>query len=291
MICKLTNNKLYIEVDTLGAGLVSLRDVMGCEYLWQGDPKFWKGQAPLLFPIVGALREGRAMIEGKEYSMPRHGVARISEFKKVDSGADSITFRLKANDETKKMYPFDFTLDVEYSLRENSLIQRFTVTNNGEDPMPFCLGCHPGFNIPLEEGETIEDYVIKFACKESCDSPLLDEKTGIVLTQERQSVLNNSDTLGLCHEMFYKDALVLESLKSRKASMYSKNSMRGVEVTFDGFDYFGIWQAKDAPFVCLEPWTGTATLDSEGDDFAAKRGMKTLASGESCELIMKIEIM
>lgn len=291
MICKLTNNRLYIEIDTLGATLVSLRDVMGQEYLWQGDPAYWKGQAPLLFPIVGALRDGKAMLNGQQIAMPRHGLARINSFKKIGEGADSLTFRLSSDDETRKMYPFDFTLDVEFALVETTLIERFTVTNRGETPMPFCLGCHPGFNIPLDQQESIEDYVIRFACTENCDSPTIDPSTDLILEHDRRPVLQNSDCLPLSHALFEKDALVLENLKSRSVSMYSKHTLRGVEMTFDGFDYFGIWQAKNAPFVCLEPWTGTATTDGESDDFAAKRGMTLLEKGESQELLMKISIL
>lgn len=291
MTYKLTNNSLYIEIDSLGATLTSLRDVMGQEYLWQGDPTYWKGQAPLLFPIVGALRDGKATVNGTQIAMPRHGLARINTFKKVAEGADSLTFRLAANEETRKMYPFDFALGVEFALVDTTLIQRFTVTNAGDTPMPFCLGCHPGFNIPLDADETIEDYVIKFACKETCDSPIIDPSTDLIMEDDRQPVLADSDVLPLSHALFEKDALVLENLQSRRVAMYSKNSLRGVEMTFDGFDFFGIWQAKNAPFVCLEPWTGTATTDKEGDDLAAKRGMTVLQPGESHELIMKISIL
>lgn len=291
MIYKLTNNRLYIEVDSLGAGLLSLRDVMGCEYLWQGDPAFWKGRAPLLFPIVGALRDGRATISGKATEMPRHGLARISNFKKISEGPDSMTFSLRANEETKQAYPFDFELKVEYALRENSLVQHFTVINHGDEPMPFCLGCHPGFNIPLFEDEKLEDYIIRFQQVETCDSPVIDPKTDLIMEDDRRPVLENSDTLKLSHSLFDKDALVLENLRSRRVSMYSTETLRGVEMEFDGFGYFGIWQAKNAPFVCLEPWTGTATTDKEGDDFASKRGMTVLKGGESAELNMKITIL
>lgn len=291
MTYKLTNNELYVEVNSLGAGLTSLRDVHGTEYLWQGGPKYWKGQAPLLFPIVGALRNGRALIGGKECAMPRHGVARINTFKKTAEKADAITFTLESNDDTKKMYPFDFALSVSFELSGTTLIERFDVVNRGEVPMPFCLGCHPGFNIPLMAGEALSDYVLRFDRTETCDSPVIDPATDLILEGERRPVLDHTDTLPLCAALFEKDALVLEHIRSRGVSLYSLKTSRGIRMDFDGFNYFGIWQAKGAPFLCLEPWTGTATTDRESDVFEEKRGMTLLPPGESEELIMKITIL
>lgn len=291
MLYTCNNNQLYIEVDSLGAGLMSLRDLHGTEYLWQGDPKYWKGRSPILFPIVGALRNGQAVIDGQAYAMPRHGLARINSFRKIESGADSLTFRLDANAETRKAYPFDFSLEVCFALRDRTLTERFTVVNRDSRPMPFCLGCHPGFNIPLEEGEALSDYSLRFAERENCDSPRIDPETDLILEEDRRPVLEESDTLPLSHEMFYKDALVLESLRSRSVTLSSAVSCRGIRMDFDGFDYFGIWQAKDAPFLCLEPWTGTATTDREGDDFAKKRGMTLLSPGEEREYILKITLL
>ncbi len=287
----LTNYEVYLEVDSMGATLTSLRDVHGVEYLWQGDPAYWKGQAPLLFPVVGGVRDKKCRIGGQEYPMPRHGVARIHEFRKEEAGADTLSFLLTADTETKSMYPFDFTLQVDFILTGRTLTQRFTVTNRDEKEMPFCLGCHPGFNVPLLPGEQFTDYVVKFAKTETCDSPIIDGATDLILTGQRQPVLDHTDTLPLTHALFYRDALVLEQLQSRQVSLYSTETLRGVEMDFHGFEYFGIWQAKDAPFVCLEPWTGTATTDLEGDDLAEKRGMALLAPGDSKELSMKLTLL
>lgn len=291
MLYTCNNNQLYIEVDSLGAGLMSLRDLHGAEYLWQGDPKYWKGRSPILFPIVGALRNGQAVIDGHVYGMPRHGIARISPFCKTESGADSLAFVLEANEDTRKSYPFDFSLKVCFELRDRTLIERFTVVNRDCRAMPFCLGCHPGFNLPLEEGEAFSDYTLRFYRKECCDSPLIDPATDLILEGSRRPVLLDSDTLPLSHELFYQDALVLETLRSRSVTLSSAVSCRGIRMDFDGFNYFGIWQAKDAPFLCLEPWTGTATTDREGDNFAEKRGMTLLPPGETQEYILKITLL
>lgn len=291
MLTKITNNQVYVQIDTLGGQMVSLRDLHGTEYLWQGDPQYWKGQAPILFPIVGSLREGKAVIGEKTYEMPRHGLARTRQFKRLSSRTDAAVFQLKADASTKSAYPFDFILTLSYELADRSVTQFFTIENAGEGEMPFCLGLHPGFNIPLDQEERFTDYVLSFAVEETCDSPVLDPDTGLVLTGRRRPVLENSRQLRMDHALFREDALVLEGLRSRKAALYSTVSGRGVEMTFDGFDYFGIWQPQDAPFVCLEPWTGTATCDKEDDIFAHKRGVKRLLPGECCRLSCKITLL
>lgn len=291
MLTKITNNQVYAQIDTLGGQLVSLRDLHGTEYLWQGDPQYWKGQAPILFPIVGSLRDGQAVIGDRVCKMPRHGLARTRQFKKVSSRTDAAVFRLESDASTRSIYPFDFALSVSYELADHSITQLFTIENRGEGGMPFCLGLHPGFNIPLGKDEKFTDYVLAFETEESCDSPVLDPDTGLVLTGRRRPVLENSRQLRMDHGLFKEDALVLERLRSRKVSLYSTVSGRGVEMIFDGFDYFGVWQPLNAPFICLEPWTGTATCDNEDDIFAHKRGMKLLGSGESCQLSCKITLL
>ena len=291
MLTKITNHQIYAVIDTLGGQLVSLKDVHGKEYLWQGDPAFWKGQAPILFPIVGSLREGKTEIDGETYSMPRHGLARTRQFQRLSSRSDAAVFRLAADADTKSAYPFDFSLTVSYELAGQSLTQLFTVKNEGEGEMPFCLGLHPGFNVPLDDEEDFGDYVLTFERGETCDSPVLDPETGLVRTAARRPVLENTRQLPLCHELFAADALVLENLRSRKVCLYSKHSGRGVEMNFDGFDFFGVWQPQNAPFVCLEPWTGTATCDDEDDLFAHKRGVKLLGPGEGCQLACKITLL
>lgn len=291
MITSITNHQIYARIDTMGGQLVSLRDVHGTEYLWQGDPSYWKGQAPILFPIVGSLRDGRTVIGDKSYAMPRHGLARTRSFVRVSERSDGAVFRLQADASTKESYPFDFSLTVAYELAGATLCQMFTVENQGEGQMPFLLGLHPGFNVPLDQEEGFEDYVIAFPLEEDCDSPVLDPESGLVLTGRRRPVLRGERLLPLRHDLFHEDALVLESLRSRKASLYSLVSGRGVEIAFEGFDYFGIWQPEGAPFVCLEPWTGTATCDTEDDLLAHKRGARILGPGESAQYCCKITLL
>jgi len=265
------------QIDTLGAQLVSLTSASGTEYLWQGDPQYWSGQAPVLFPIVGELRNGKTNINGKEYAMKRHGFARRMQFTKLSSTASSAVFSLQSSDETHAQYPFEFVLMVTYRFHESALITEFNVTNLGKEPMPFVVGGHPAFNCPLSGSERFEDWAIEFEQKETANCPKIDPEKGLISFDQRVSILKNENTISLNHNLFDNDALVFDSLKSKKVKLFSTKSGQGVEMDFSDFRYLGIWSAQNnAPFVALEPWTGCATAEDEDDHFANKRGMMTL---------------
>lgn len=266
-----------VTLDTTGAQLVSLRDADGREYLWQGDPKYWSGQAPVLFPIVGSLRNNRATAEGKSCEMLRHGIARRMDFARASSSHDSASFLLKSNEETRKRYPFDFEFTVSYCFRRGTLTVGFTIRNTGEEIMPYAVGGHPAFNCPLEKGERFEDYDIVFPQEESVSCPALDPETGLLDFSDRTPVLQAQSVLPVSHGLFAKDALVFDSLRSDSVSLKNRNTGRGVRLGFAGFPFLGIWSAaNDAPFVALEPWTGCATAQDEDDDLFRKRGMTIL---------------
>ncbi len=269
-----------VQLDTHGGELVSFQAVDGTEYLWQGDPTYWKGQSPVLFPMVGRLRNDKALIEGKEYSMKRHGIARNREFTLVSQTEDTAVFRLESDPETLKEYPYHFVLQTEYRLEGNSLIVGLRVKNAGGIPMPFAVGGHPAFRCPLEEGESFEDYRISFEMQETVSCPAMDLETGLIDPSERRSILQEENVLRLSHDLFQQDALVLEGLRSGKVWLSGGKAGRGMELEFSQFPYLGVWSALgDAPFVALEPWTGTATLTTEGDEFEKKQGTTILGPG------------
>lgn len=281
MIITLENGISFAKIDTLGAQLMSFSDSMGLEYIWHGDKEYWGSRAPILFPIVGALRNKKTIINGKEYEMQRHGIARRMEFDVSEKRSDRAVFTLRANDESRSHYPFDFELTVEFELRSNTLIQSFKVKNCGGADMPYCLGGHPAINVPLVIGESFEDYVIKFSKPETCDCPSIDMENGLVLTKKPHMHFDNMDTLKLTHSLFYNDAIVIQNVKSSSVELYSTVSGRGVRFDFSGFKHFAMWSAvNDAPFVCLEPWTSTATRDVENDNLVDKQDIIMLPSGE-----------
>lgn len=272
------------SVDTAGAQLMNLKKD-GKEYLWQRDPKWWPRCAPVLFPIVGNIRDDRADSAQGEIRFGRHGLARNYDFEVVEAVENSMTLSLSSNDDTRAAFPFDFRLDMTYALTDDALEQRFTVTNTGDVTLPFVVGGHPAFNVPAPgcEDEDFGDYVLKFAEPWTYASPTINTTTGLIDYQTRFGLVEDSDTLPLSHRLFDVDTLIFEDVPGRTVSMVGPSG-HGMRVDFEGFDYLGVWSAaNDAPFVALEPWRGTATGTDEDDMFEHKRGMDFLEPGETAE--------
>lgn len=277
MIIKIGDKTGTALIDTMGAQLISLKNTAGIEYLWQGDPQYWSGQAPILFPMVGGLRNGKTNINGSEYAMKRHGFARHMEFTKLSSTASSCVFSLQASEASKNQYPFEFVLMITYRFHDLALITEFNVTNLGKEPMPFVVGGHPAFNCPLSDNECFEDWSVEFEQNETADCPQFGSEDGIISFQKRNSILKDEKIISLRHNLFDHDALVFDSLKSKKVKLFSRKSGHGVEMEFTDFPYLGIWSAgSEAPFVALEPWMGCGTAEDEDDNFFHKRGMMVL---------------
>lgn len=284
MIITLENGIASAKINTLGAELMSFADSMGLQYIWQGDAAYWSGRAPVLFPIVGALRGGRTQIDGREYSLARHGVARRHEFDLSERRSDRAVFTLCADAATLGQYPYDFELAVEFELRGNSLHQSFRVTNRGDGDMPYCLGGHPAIRVPLTDEDNFEDYVVKFPQKISFDSPTVDMQTGLIVTKTPRMSFKDVDSIKMEHSLFYGDAVIIENAPFDSAELYSAVSGRGVNIKFIGFKHFAMWSSvNDGPFVCLEPWTSTATRDVEDDVLINKQDIIMLPAGETGE--------
>lgn len=275
------NDRLAVGVRSLGAELTSIRGADGTEYLWQGDPAYWGGRAPVLFPIVGSLRGKTAQIGGnKTCRMERHGVARGQEFRLEEQTKDSAAFSLCANGETKERYPYDFKLTVRYRLDGNRIVNEFTVENPNREVLPFQIGGHPAFRCPLFPGEHFEDYAVEFEQEETADCPGLVPGSGLVDVENRRRILDHGKRIPLRHELFEADALIFDRLKSRRAKLFHPGTGRGIEVSFPELNYFLVWSsANGGPFVALEPWSGLATCSDEGDIFEEKRGVYLLPPG------------
>lgn len=282
MLIHIKNENVSAAVETLGAELVSFKSTDGFEHIWQGDAKYWGGHAPVLFPIVGALRNNRTRINGEWYEMGRHGFARRREFTVVEHREDAVVLELCADEATKQVYPFDFRFTVSYILTGSSITTEFKVENTGAVPMPYSVGGHPGFNLPIEADETFEDYDIVFEKPETQKCPLIHPTECLIDYEKTIFEMKNEDVIPLQHSLFYNDALVFSDLESTTITLKSRKSGRGVMMEFSGFSLFGIWSAaNDGPYVALEPWTGCATAFSENDEFVEKRGMRTLPTGET----------
>lgn len=283
-ITTISDGRVQASVDATGAQLMSLRADAG-EYLWQGDERFWPRRAPVLFPIVGCLRNDRATSAQGEVRLKRHGIARLYDHAVVSQTPSSVTYELSSTDETRAAYPFDFRLNMTYAVEGGALSQTFAVTNTGEVPLPFTLGGHPAFNVPAPggEGESFSDYELVFPEPWTAAVPTIDA-AGLHDFSKTHELFRGSDRLRLSHELISELlTLVFVDVPGRAVRLVGPSG-HGVEVSFEGFDYLGVWTASpEAPFVAIEPWVGCATAYDESDVFEEKRGTITLMPGESCE--------
>ncbi|TDX87200.1 aldose 1-epimerase family protein [Epilithonimonas xixisoli] len=282
------NKKLKASFNELGAELVSLINLeTGKEIIWEGNPDFWGGKSPVLFPTVGALKDDSYIFEDKTYEMPRHGFARRKFFEVKNSSENEVVFELHSDDETLKFYPFDFSLEIKYTLIENKLTVFYNVKNTSEKELYFSLGAHPGFAIDTKNGLNYNDYEIAFSDDEKLEiHPLIDN----LISNETQTINLENKTLPLSYELFSKDALVMTNMKSKELILKNNQNNHKVIFTFSNFPYFGIWSAKNADFVCLEPWQGIADFENHNQDFTQKFGILKLERNEDWKANWAVEI-
>lgn len=293
MQINLERDGLSAVISTVGAELQSLR-VDGREYLWQGDPRWWDRRAPILFPMVGSLRRDTAFtLSGGTCRMTRHGFARDTTHAVLEQQSDTVTFRLEDSAWSRKQYPYAFRLDTTYSIAGPRILTiRFAVTNTGDGAMPFVIGGHPGFQVPLPgTGEDFTDYALQFEQAETLRVPSLVDATGELDFTNRRRLAEDSDTLPLDHHLFDHDALVFDNLQTRTLTLRGSKSGHGVRIDFADFPMIGVWSpAGEAPFVALEPWTGCTACVGEDDCFDHKRGMRTLPPGETAVYTFSITV-
>jgi galactose mutarotase-like enzyme len=266
---------LKVTVRTKGAELDSIfNKAQQLEYLWSGDPAFWGKKSPILFPIVGTLKKDSYIFNDKEYHLSRHGFARDMEFAVTRQQADSITLTLESYAETLLKFPFSFRFDISYSVHENRMEVAYRVTNTGHSNMYFSVGAHPAFKVPLAAGTAYEDYSLVFNQPEQAPRwPI--SKDGLIEATP-QALLDGSGRLPLRKELFQKDALVFKHLRSDKITLQSAATAHGWSVSFPGFPFMGIWAAKDADFVCIEPWCGIADGVNSDQRLEHKEGIVPL---------------
>lgn len=291
MKIKITSGENYAVLGLDGAMLNSLNK-NNTEYLWQGDAKYWAGQAPVCFPITGVLPNGEMQAFGKRCTMKRHGVARINPFEVLKQHKNSVTFVQRSNENTKRDFPFDYELKIKYTINGDTVTNEYTVTNTGEDKLPFVIGGHPAFNCPLSNGEKFEDYKVIF--DKNITKPCLrpNHHTGLVNVYENFDEMHGGDTLSLAHELFEeKDALIFENCEAKSATLIGKSG-KGVKIEFQDMNNLLIWSAVgNAPFVALEPWTGLASCNDEDGLFEHKRGMTVLEKDETASFKFKITMI
>jgi len=274
----LENEFLAVKVQEQGAELISIvNKKTNLEYLWQAG-EAWPKHAPVLFPIVGQLKENAYLYKGQRYQMDRHGFARNKLFKTDLHEPEKITMSISDDEKTRSIYPFHFGLSIHYEIAENTLTVIYEVKNNGDDPMWFSIGGHPAFKIPLLRHEKYDDYFLSFEKRETVQQQLL---TNGLFDGRQIEILRNDDSLPLSKKLFYDDALVLSGLKSELITIRSSRSGHGLHFLFKGFPYFGIWAARDADFICLEPWHGIADHVNHEQQLENKKGIRSLEPGKN----------
>ena len=279
----LENEALRVTVSSLGAELSSIYDVKKQqEYLWNGDERYWPRRAPVLFPFVGLLKNRQYSYAGKNYSMVQHGFARDMEFECISQDEKSLWFRLRSDEETLKMYPFDFIFDIGYELNEKSLKVLWKISNPSDKTMYFSIGAHPGFMCPLRSGESQNSYFIDFHTDKDIEYNLI-KQDGLVGIYGEHLALDHG-AAAIDRHMFDRDALIVEGGQTQAVSLLDAQKKPYITVHFDA-PLFGVWSpaGKQAPFVCIEPWYGRCdSVDFEGELSDRAYG-QTLEGGGSFE--------
>ncbi len=280
MFYKIENEFLTCEIDDMGAQLHSLKSKEnGTEYIWQGNPDIWYGQAPVLFPVIGQLINDKYFYNGTEYTMPKHGLARKLLFKVKECEGAKAVFSLESDENTLKAYPFDFEYLVTFELKDKSLVNTMTVINKTKGEMYFSVGAHPGFNCKVGD-------IIEFEQPETLATERIDKENLII--PEKFPFMENEKSFVITKEIFEPDALILSDIKSEKLRIKGDNE---IEFTFGKCPFLGIWAKPGAPYVCIEPWYGVNDGRDVKKDISEKRGIERLDEGGIFEFSWTAEII
>ena len=266
----LKNEFLTVELSSMGAELKSIKQADGTERLWQGDPEWWNGQAPLLFPICGRLSEDRYLHNGVSYPLPMHGFGRKSVFEIESFNDKKVVFLLKSNKETLIVYPFEFELRVIYELIDNRVSVTYTVNNKTDGDMYFSIGSHEAYNC---EGKT-EDYEMFFDKNEPLVNYLLD---GPLLNGKTENMAYVNGALTFTDEKFKElDTYIFLNTDSKRVTLKKKGSERSISVEFSGIDNVLIWKEPGSEFFCIEPWCGLPDYVGEAKEISQKPAINKL---------------
>lgn len=283
MKTELKNSHLTATINHKGAELISLKNANHKEYIWDGNPDYWGKHSPILFPIVGTLKNNTYTHNGNSYHLPRHGFARDMSFELIEQTTNSITFSLASSYETKLVYPFDFDLQIKYTLEEKKLVIGYKIINKDVVTIPFSIGAHPAFALP----KNFEDYNLLFDKTEDLTVYTLENDliSDTVFTLEM-----DKNKLPLSYPLFENDALIIKKLQSKSITVL-ENETPLLKVQFDDFKNLGLWTKNNAPFICIEPWLGYSdTIHSKGI-IKDKEGIQSVEIKNSFDCSFYIEIL
>jgi galactose mutarotase-like enzyme len=282
-IISLSNDVISAQINTLGAELCSLKNTENIDFIWEGDPAYWGKHSPVLFPIVGTLKNNTYTHNNEEYILTRHGFARDMEFELVDQTANTATFSIQSNSTTLASYPFQFELQIQYTLFHSTLEIAYKVINKDNSAIPFSIGAHPAFALP----GNFENYSIEFEKVEPLEYTLLEND---LVSTQTETIATNSNFVPLTHKLFERDALIFKKLESKSLTIIEKEIPR-LKVHFEDFPNLGIWTKVGAPFLCIEPWFGYSDTTETNGNLFEKEGIIVLKSTDTFQTKFCIEIL
>ena len=293
MIYTIFNSSLTACIDETGAQLISMKDKSGTEYIGQRDPAVWSSCSPLLFPIIGNLRNGKTVIDGKTYEIPKHGPIRSLSFHLIEQGEDFVTLGVTGQDFPEGIYPYAFSFSITYSLSGDSLSLSVKVENPSSAPMAYCIGLHPAICCPLLPEEAFEDYEIRFPKLQQSGYRAFDlSRMEFDMTTERPCP-GDGLRFSLNRELFLSDALWFDRPSSREASLVHSRTGKGIRAEFPDFEPIAFWTKpeEEAQYLCFEPWNGSAPCSDEDDDFFHKNHLQYLAGGASKTYLLRLTLL
>ena len=283
---RIASARLSATISPRGAELQSLTDDKGRDLLWDGDPAVWAGRAPILFPIVGRLRDDRYRLDGRDHALPKHGFARVNTFDVLESSESSATLQLAASEATRAAYPFEFRLTLRFGLDDATLTMTAEVANDGDAAMPASFGFHPAFRWPLPGGAR-DAQTIRFEHPEHEAIRRID-RDGLLIARTFPSPIAG-DTLALDDALFADDALILDGLWSRACTLAAPGAP-SLRIEWPGMPMLGVWTKPGAGYICIEPWQGIADPVGDDGDFRAKPGIVEIAPGAARRFTMRVTV-
>ncbi|KQV82887.1 aldose 1-epimerase family protein [Rhizobium sp. Root1220] len=284
-LARIANQYLTVDVSSLGAEMQALTTSDGRSWLWSGDAAFWGGRSPVLFPIVGKAPDDTLAIDGQRYPMGQHGFARRTEFVLASSSATMCRYELASSPATKAVYPFDFLLAVEHAVEGRALTVAAEVSNRDQRPLPFGIGFHPAFVWPLP-GAAGKDHVVTL---DNHGEPDLVRLDGGLISPAKLASPFTAGRLVLSHGMFEKDAMIFPQ-GAGKGLRYGVEGGSSMHFSFDNLPNLALWQKPGAPFICIEPWHGTAAEKGGSSELAQRPYSQTLAPGAVARFAFTVEI-
>ena len=279
----ISNYNLTAIINPLGAELISLKNSNNKEYIWEGNPEFWGKHSPILFPIVGCLKEDKYSYKGSSFTLLRHGFANKMGFNIVEKSEEKVVFSVTSNKETLENYPFEFELQISYTLVNSRLIIGYKVINTNNFEMPFSIGGHPAFALPNE----FDAYELEF---EKSEILICSQLENDLICNETISLPMKENRLPLTYSLFENDALIFKKLESKAITIF-ENNIPFLKVKFEGFPSLGIWTKQKAPYICIEPWFGYADTMTNSGELSEKEGIQFIGIKEQFHSEYSIETL